>query len=274
MGQVLGLTVVFNPWMLLTIFIMTLVAEFGVSVPFLMESVWLFTGYSFVSGNVSVEHLAMFVAVGLVGRLIGGCMVFYLAWYARKFVGAPLFRFAKSRVSLLAARWVPMRRLTDAVHRGVRWAASRTNSGAVSESGGIKLMGRRFRLSPLTVAGGRFVGLRWPITLFLGAKRQRTKLLLGIAIFSIVWDAAYILFGVLGGKSGLDQMQMVFFPIGAIVAISGLVFGFKRLRGFLKSRRSFRPAVSTALCCPLPDIKQRYPVALRTTDPVLFPDNS
>ncbi len=273
MGQVLGLTVVFNPWMLLAIFVMTLVAEFGVSIPLLMESVWLFTGYSFVSGNVSAEHLAMFVAVGLVGRLLGGFIVFYLAWYGRKFVGAPLFRFFKSRVNTLSAHWAPMQRLTDTVHRCVCWAASRTNSGAVSESGGIKLLGRRFRLSPLTVAGGRFVGLRWPITLFLGAKRQRTKLLLGIAIFSVVWDAAYILFGVLGGKSGLDQMQMVFFPIGAIVVISGLVFGFKRLQVFLKSRRSLRPAVSTALCCPLPDIRQRYQLAQRTPDPVLYPDN-
>jgi hypothetical protein len=71
MGQVLGLTVVFNPWMLLAIFVMTLVAEFGVSIPLLMESVWLFTGYNFVSGTISAEHLVIFIAVGLVGRLLG-----------------------------------------------------------------------------------------------------------------------------------------------------------------------------------------------------------
>ena len=47
MGQVLGLAAVFNPWLLLVVFGMTLIAEFGLSVPLLLESVWLFTGYSF-----------------------------------------------------------------------------------------------------------------------------------------------------------------------------------------------------------------------------------
>jgi hypothetical protein len=157
----------------------------------------------------------------------------------------------------------------------VHWAARRTNSDAVTESGGIKLFGRRFQLSPLTVAGGRFIGLRWPITIFLGAKRQRTKLLLGIAIFSVLWDAAYILFGMLGGKSGIDQMQMVFLPIGTIVAISCLVFGFKKLRAFLVSRRMSRPAAAPALiCCPPPNPEPRYALALRTADTVFSPEKS
>ena len=270
MGQVLGLTVVFNPWLFLAIFVMTLVAEFGVSVPLLMESVWLFTGYTFASGHISAEQLVMFMAVGLVGRLLGGITVFYLAWYGQKFVGVPIFRFLKNRMSMMSTRYRPVR----CVHRIARWVSSKAGNGAVTDNGGIRILGRRFRLSAFTVACGRLVGLRWPITLFLGAKRQRTKLLLGIAIFSVIWDAAYILFGVLGGKSGLNQTQMVFYPLGAVVLIAALVFGFKRLRSFLRSRRPLGTGASTALCCPLPNIPQRYPLAQRTPDPVLYPDNT
>ena len=274
MGQVLGLAAVFNPWLLLVVFGMTLIAEFGLSVPLLLESVWLFTGYSFTSGSISIEQLVMFMAVGLVGRLLGGTIVFYLAWYGQRFIGVPLFRFLKTRGGALISRYKPLQRVASVIQNTIHGAFSRAGGGGCADDGGIRILGRRFRISPLTVACGRLVGLRWPITLFLGVKRQRTKLLLGIAIFSVVWDAAYLLFGMVGGKSGLSQMQMVFIPIGIVVTVSALIFGFKRVRSFLKSRKSVRPAVSPALCCPLPNIRSRHLLALRTTDSTLFPDNS
>lgn len=278
MGQVLGLTVVFSPWLLLAIFVMTLLAEFGVSVPLLMESVWLFTGYTFTNGTISAEHLAMYVGVGLVGRLIGGIAVFYLVWYGKTFVGAPVFRFLRARAAVLSARFHPLQRVAATCQRGAKWATSRTSNGTVSDSSGshnIRLLGRSFRMSPVTIACGRFIGLRWPLTVFLGARHQRTKLLLGIAIFSIVWDAAYITFGVIGGKSGLDQMQMVFYPIGAVVVISGVMYGIKRLRAYLKTRRTPRVVgIPGPLCCPLPRFStSAYPLALRTPDGIGSSDN-
>ena len=78
--------------------------------------------------------------------------------------------------------------------------------------------------------------LRLPITIALGASKQRTSLLLGVAIFSIIWDGAYIAFGVWGGRGGLEPLQMLLYPLGLMIFVSALVFGFRRLRTAVVSR--------------------------------------
>ena len=97
-------------------------------------------------------------------------------------------------------------------------------------------MGRSFHISPFTVALGRFFWLRLPITIAMGLKGQRTSLLLGVVIFSIIWDGAYITMGLLGGRGGLDPMQMLLYPMGAMVLISASVFGLRRFRHSLVLR--------------------------------------
>jgi hypothetical protein len=98
------------------------------------------------------------------------------------------------------------------------------------ESLSIRLLGRVFRLSPFTVALGRFFWLRLPITIAMGATGQRASLLWGVAIFSVIWDGAYVIFGVLGGKGGMEPAQMLLYPLGFMALISLSVFGIRRLR--------------------------------------------
>jgi hypothetical protein len=108
------------------------------------------------------------------------------------------------------------------------------HSGSVVSSDGkshsVKILGKPFRLTPLTVALGRFLWLRLPITIAMGATGQRRSLLWGVAIFSIIWDGAYIIIGTLGGRAGLDPVQMLLYPLGVIIIVTSSVFAFRRLR--------------------------------------------
>lgn len=237
-GQVMGLTVIFTPWLLLAIFLIVLVAEFGVSIPYLMESVWLFSGYNLAIGNISIQHLLLFCVIGLVGRIAGASALFYISWYSKTPLGILFLGYLKPRVAKIAGHFHPLQIAIDflkrVVHR-ITLRNSKSKSNRVCDSKTLNLFGRDFKLSPFTIVLGRFLWLRMPITIALGMRNQRRSLFLGVAIFSIVWDAAYLAFGVLGGKGGLEPIQMLLYPLGTMILISALVFGFQRLRAILVS---------------------------------------
>lgn len=231
-GQVMGLTTIFSSWLLLAIFLMVLIAEFGLSIPYLMETVWLFSGYNFAIGNITIEQILLFCLIGLIGRIIGSAVLFYISWYSKTALGLLFFGYCKPRVIRIMDGFRPFQQLLRVSKAVVHWVKSHTPQSVLSridDSEALSFFGRKFRLSPITVALGRFIWLRLPITIALGIKKQRTSLFLGVVIFSVVWDAAYIAFGVLGGKGGLEPMQMVLYPLGIMILISAMVFGFKRL---------------------------------------------
>lgn len=238
-GQVMDLTAIFSSWLLLAIFLMVLIAEFGLSIPYLMETVWLFSGYNFAIGNITIEQIFLFCLIGLIGRIVGSAVLFYISWYSKTALGLLFFGYCKPRVIRIINGFRPFQQLFRVSKSAVYWVKSHTTQSALSrinDSGALSLFGRKFRPSPITVALGRFIWLRLPITIALGIKKQRTSLLLGVVIFSVVWDAAYIAFGVLGGKGGLEPMQMFLYPLGIMILISAIVFSSKRLRKALVPR--------------------------------------
>ena len=232
-GQVTDLTAVFTPWLLLAIFLMGLIAEFGVSIPYLMETVWLFSGYNLVVGNITIEHILLFLVVALIGRILGSSILFYISWYGKASLGLLFVGYVKPRMTRIAGRIRPVRKIFNMFGSVARRITLRNSKSALTGTGDstvLTLFGKKLSLSPITVAIGRFMWLRLPITIALGAKKRRTSLILGVAIFSLVWDGAYIIFGVLGGKGGLEPVQMFFYPLAAMIMFSVLAFGFRRLR--------------------------------------------
>ena len=244
-GQVLGLTVIFTPWLLLAIFLIVLVAEFGISIPYLMETVWLFSGYNLAVGNITVGHLILFCMVGIIGRIAGSSALFYISWYSKSSFGMLFVEYFKPRLIRIVNSIRPLRTIFNALSLVVCWVASRTSQPSLcgaNDSKALSVLGWKFNLSPFTVALGRFLCLRMPITIALGAKKQRTSLLLGVMIFSVVWDGAYIAFGVWGGEIGLEPTHVILYPLGIMVFISALVFGFQRLRNSLHRVKLSQPS--------------------------------
>jgi hypothetical protein len=222
-GQVLDLAVVFSPWLFLAIFLIVLIAEFGLPIPYLLETILLIYGYNVAAGSLNIEHLLWFCAVGFVGRLAGAIILFYVCRFG---IAAIFLKYIKPGLVKLINKSL-------ALHKLSCWVISHNSKSPISgvnDSKPLHLLGRSFSLSPLTVAMARFLWMRLPITITLSARKQRTVLILGVAIFSVVWDGAYIVFGVLGGKGGLAPIQMFLYPLGAMALISVLIYSFRRLR--------------------------------------------
>jgi hypothetical protein len=223
---------------LLAIFLLVLVAEFGLSIPFLMETVWVVSGYNLAAGNLSFEHLILFCVVGLVGRMAGSGVLFFISWYVRTPLGMLYLAYLRPRFTKLIDGKQSVQRMFHLLRSAARWITSHVSESSISkvcDSNAFTLFGRKFKLSPFTVALGRFFWLRLPITMTLGASRQRKSFFIGVAIFSVVWDSIYITFGVLGGNGGLEPVQMLLYPLGIMVSISALAFCFKRLRNTIAS---------------------------------------
>ncbi len=262
-GQVLDLSSSFSPWLVLALFLLATMAELGATVPLLLETVWLFTGYHFITGTLPAHYLVLFVAVTLAGRLTGSAILFTLSWYGKTALFEPLVAYCKPRLASVVNHAGPLRKPAAFLTRlfcKLKPRISQDEVTAIKDTRSFTISGHRFRLSPLTVAMGRFVWLRIPLTIGLGAARQRFPLFGGVAIFSVAWDAAYIIIGVAGGNSGIDQTQMALYPLGAIITISALVFAIKRLKLSITARRT-RRAAAGGLPFWIPAYARSMPVA-------------
>jgi hypothetical protein len=78
-SNVISLTQSFNLWLILAIFLITLIEEFGISVPYLLESMWLFIGYGVSTNVLAPGAIVLFCLIGLIGREIGASMLYRAA---------------------------------------------------------------------------------------------------------------------------------------------------------------------------------------------------
>jgi len=59
--------------------------------------------------------------------------------------------------------------------------------------------------------------------------RQLYKLLLGVAIFSLMWDALYITLGIFGETRGISPLIMIPVTFSGILMLNLLIFGIRKL---------------------------------------------
>ncbi len=83
-------------------------------------------------------------------------------------------------------------------------------------------------LSSFQVALGRFIWLKIPLTITTGITRQLKVLLSGVTLFSLAWDALYILLGVFGAGRGLDPFSMLLYTLGGFILINLIIVVLKR----------------------------------------------
>lgn len=152
------------------LFILCAIGEFHVSVPYVLEAVWLLTGFKLGAGTLSpLDFMGLWMA-SLAGREVGA-------------IG--LYRLGGSGANWLTRFYRKLR--LD------RLVASMSKRSRVTKNLNI--------YSPFSVAYGRLFGLRVPITLVLGVKRRLSPLLWGVLLSSVVWDAVYIALGAIFGST-------------------------------------------------------------------------
>ncbi len=201
--QVFNLAGTFNCTVVVFLFLLCSIGEFGASVPYLLETVWLSSGYNFGTGVIPFLDLALLWLVAQVGRQTGAIMLYHLG----RFGSMPLMKL---------------------YHKHFQTSLS----GKLSDNNAMpfNLFRKMNFLSPFSVALGRLFGLRIPLTLTLAVKKQFKKLLLGIVLSSLVWDSMYIFLGtVVGANVVLKPTQMISYSLIGLTILYAVSFAIRRL---------------------------------------------
>jgi membrane-associated protein len=177
--QIVSFTATLDPRMAALLFVLCSIGEFGFSIPYVLESIWLLVGFQLGHGVLSPLHLAVLWLAAQCGRQVGSMGLYRVARF-----GTPsLTRFYnKLRLSRFVSRIV-------------------NKSGAVNH---INLS------SPFSVAYGRLFGMRIPMVLVLAVKRRLGMLSLGVLLSSLVWDTLYISLGVIFGSTTAIKPSYMF----------------------------------------------------------------
>jgi membrane protein DedA with SNARE-associated domain len=185
--QILKLTSAFDLRMALFIFIVCIFGESVVGIPYVMESIWLLTGYQLGARVLSPFHLIWFWLVAQFGRQAGAIILYQVGKYG----SIPVVRFYQRK------------------HLSRFFPKSVANS---------RVLNRINLVSPFSVAFGRLLAMRIPITLTLGAMRKPKTLAIGVLLSSIIWDAVYISAGIIVGTTAVIKPIHMF--VASLIGIT------------------------------------------------------
>ncbi len=195
--EVVNFAGTFNPYLILAIYLMLIVGEFSISIPYLLETIWILTGYHAITGLYSPQQVIALMLVALSGRETGA-VIFYI-----------LILYGSAGVIRLYRRFFPSAGQND-----------------VAEN---RVLRRINFLSPFSVAFGRLFYLKVPLTIVLGLKRKPWILFIAVAIHSLIWDSIYIIIGVVGGNAQLSSGRLLIYSLGSITIIYAVSFLIRRL---------------------------------------------
>jgi membrane-associated protein len=207
--QVLSFTGTFNPNLVIALFLICSIGEFGASIPYLLETIWLLSGYHLGTGVLSPFHLVLLWLVAQAGRQLGATMLYHLS----RFGSIPLMKLYRKY-----------------------FGASLSEKVSRSNAMPFKLLRKINYLSPFSIALGRLFGLRIPLTLTLGAGRQLRILSLGVLLSSLIWDSIYISLGVVGGKAVLKPVEMILYSLIGLTVLYVVTFVIRRLSRLRSSK--------------------------------------
>lgn len=218
--QAINLTSSFNLWLVLAIFLITLTAEFGLSIPYLLESMWILIGYGVSSQMLSPSSIVIFCLVGLIGREIGASMLYRVSGKGSKPVFKLFNKLFEPRPDNVEADNIFKRYIILPFYSQIeKLIALSPKDKSTSECQATTFFDRVSCHSPFSVALGRFIWLKIPITITMGMARKLLILLIGVALFSLAWDSLYILIGVFGAGGGIGSSSMLIYTISGFIII-------------------------------------------------------
>jgi membrane-associated protein len=204
LSQIVAFTATLDPRMATLLFVICAIGEFGISIPYVLESLWLLVGYHLGGGVLSPFHLVGLWLAAKCGRQAGSVALYHVA----RFGSIPLIRFYHNK---RISRFIPK---------------VMVNSG---------MLNRINLASPFSVGLGRLFGLRIPLTLTLGVKKSLTTLSMGVLLSSSVWDAIYISLGIAVGTTAvIKAVYMPFYSLAGLTLIYLITFIVRHLKKHLQ----------------------------------------
>lgn len=191
----------------LLLFVLNLIGEaLAVSVPYLLETTWLLAGYQFSAHVLPPLDVLLLMAAAMAGRQCGELI---------------LYNVSRSGSALLGKYLKPLK-----------------IKPALAESTLGKVFRRINLLSPISVAVGRLLWLRIPLTLVLAAKGNLKVLMMATVLSSLVYDATYIALGAIVGKTTRVQPALlVLYFLVTLTLIYGITFAVRYLLAKLNKGR-------------------------------------
>lgn len=203
--QVYNFSGTLGPKLALALFLLCLVGEFGLTVPYLLETVWLIAGYQMGIKALSSFEVALLLLTVQVGRQSGATALYYIT------------RLGSTPLSQLYHKY-GQTNLAEKV--------------AAYQNGPWRLLRKFDLLSPFSVAMGRLLWLRLPLTLALGLKKKIATLTAGVLLSGLAWDGVYIIIGMVAGTTiALQPAQMILYSLVGLTAMYLLVFSAKLIFG-------------------------------------------
>ena len=199
--HILAFTGTFNGWLVLSVFIMFILGEFSISIPYVIETVWILVGYSVTTGTFSVFDLALLWFIGLIGREIGAMALYQIAGLGR----GPIMKLYNRLFGKIISE-----RLSE--------------GGSGTPSLPARLLRRINLLSPFSITFGRLIWLRVPLTIILSMRRQMKLVIESVALFSLVWDGIYILIGVIGGNATVSPTRFILYSVIGLTILYTMFF--------------------------------------------------
>jgi membrane-associated protein len=205
--HVVAITATLDPRMALFLFVICAIGEFHISIPYVLESIWLLAGYQLGSGVLSPLHLVGLWLAAQLGRQVGAILLYRVGRF-----GTP---------SLV--------RLYEKLHLARLFAKITPKSGT---SKNINIF------SPFSVAYGRLFGMRIPVTLALAVKRKPRLLVLGVLLSSLAWDTVYISLGLIFGSTlAFKPVYMFLASLAGLTIIYVVTYTVRRLLNRFRAAR-------------------------------------
>jgi hypothetical protein len=199
LAQFMNLIGIYSPFVGLSLFVLCLVGEvIGVGIPYVLETALMLAGYHASTSPYPFMDIAIILLATQAGRLAGTWMIY-------------AFARTGSRLAL---------KINSLFRPG-----SNNNAFFTRMSDRINLV------SPFSVALGRLLWLRYPLTLLLAAQRKLKVLLLGTMLSSAVFDITYIVIGaVVGANTKLKPFEVILFFMGGLTIMYVVFFITRKLR--------------------------------------------
>jgi membrane-associated protein len=158
----------------------------------------MLAGYNAANGNSPYYDVIIIMFMTQAGRLCGTLIIYALARKGEKLVDR-IRSFIQPKIN--------------------------------SDSFIARMVSRVNLYSPYSVAVGRLLWLRYPLTLIMAAQGKLKVLVLGTMLSSFIYDSIYIIVGaVVGAKTTLEPYQVIIFFMAGLTVVYITLFSIQRLR--------------------------------------------
>jgi len=179
----------------------------AIAVPYVLETMWLLAGYQLSKGMMSLPQLLVLLLSAQAGRQTGALVFGMLG-----------------RLGI-----TPLKKLLERFK-----IFSSLSQGTLA-----RMMQRVNLLSPFSVALGRLMWLRVPLTLLLSAQKKFGLLALAVLISGIVWDCTYVFLGsVVGATMKVDTFYVILLFVAGLTVLYVIGFVARRVYQYAANGRA------------------------------------